>query len=83
MENTCRKKVLTPIAFDFLETLTYRIQEDFDEVIGEDTDKKQFIKALMHIFTPLLNTKVDTVDRFKRILQIAVETALRIWQGQK
>ena len=74
---------MTPIAFDFLETLTYRIQEDFDEVIGEDTDKKQFIKALTHIFTPLLNTKVDTVDRFKRILQIAVETALRIWQGQK
>ena len=74
---------MTPIAFDFLETLTYRIQEDFDEVIGEDADKKQFIKALTHIFTPLLNTKVDTVDRFKRILQIAVETALRIWQGQK
>ena len=74
---------MTPIAFDFLETLTYRIQEDFDEVIGEDTDKKQFIKALTHIFTPLLNTKVDTVDRFKRILQIAVQTALRIWQGQK
>ena len=33
-------------AFDLLENLTNRLQEDFDELIGEDTDKKRFVKAL-------------------------------------
>ena len=69
--------------FDFLENLTSRLQEDFDELIGEDSDKKRFVKALTCIFALLLNTKVDTVDRIKRILRIAVKTTLKIWQGPK
>ena len=63
--------------------LSNRVQEDFDELIGKDTDKKRFIKALTCIFTLLLNTKADTVDKIKRILKIAVETTLKIWQGQR
>ena len=35
---------LTDGPFDFIENLTNRLQEDFDEIIGEDTDKKSFIK---------------------------------------
>ena len=58
-------------------------QEDFDELIGEDTDKKRFVKALTRIFAILLKTKVDTADKIKRILKIAVETTLKIWQGPK
>ena len=58
-------------------------QEDFDELIGEDTDKKRFVKALTRIFAILLKTKVDTADKIKRILKIAVETMLKIWQGPK
>ena len=69
--------------FDFLETLSNRVQGDFDELIGENTDKKWFIKALTLIFALLLNTKVDTADKIKRILKIAFETMLKIWQGQK
>ena len=71
---------LTDSAFDFLENLTNRLQEDFDELIGEDNDKKRFIKALTRIFALLLNTKVDTTDKIKRILKVAVETTLKIWQ---
>ena len=67
--------------FDFLEALSNRIQEDFDELIGEDTDKKRFIKALTCIFALLLNTKVDTVNKIKRILKIVVETTLKTLQG--
>lgn len=37
----------------------------------------------MRVFALLLNTKVDTVDKIKRILKIAIETTLKIWQGQK
>ena len=69
--------------FDFLENLTNRLQEDFDELIGEDNDKKRFIKALTRIFALLLNTKVDTTDKIKRILKIAIETTLKIWQRPK
>ena len=49
--------------FEFLEGLSKRIQDEFDELIGEDNDKKRFIKALMRIFALLLNTKVDTADK--------------------
>ena len=69
--------------FDFLENLTNRLQEDFDELIEEDTDKKRFFKTLTRIFALLLNTKVDTADKIKRIHEIAIETALKIWQGPK
>ena len=65
--------------FDFLEDLTNRLQEDFDELIGKDNYKKRFVKALTRIFALLLNTKVDTVDKIKRILRIAIETTLKIW----
>ena len=37
-------------AFDFLDNLTIRLQENFDEIIGEDNDKKSFIKSLTRIF---------------------------------
>ena len=67
--------------FDFLENLTNRLQEDFDELIGEDTNKKRFLKALTQIFALLLNTNVDTTDKIKRILKTAIETTLKIWQG--
>ena len=48
----------TDSVFDFLQNLTNRLQEDFDKLIGEDNDKKHFIKVLTPIFVLLLNTKV-------------------------
>ena len=69
--------------FDFLVNLTSSLHEDFDELIWEDTDKKRFVKLLTRIFALLLNKKVDTVDKIKRILRIAMETTLKIWQGPK
>ena len=68
--------------FDFLENLTSRLQEDFDELIGECSDKKGFVKALTRIFALLLNTKVDTADKIKRILKIAIETTLKNGKNQ-
>ena len=50
MKGTYWKKVLTlestDDVFDFLETLTNRIQEEFEELIGEGSAKKRFIRAL-------------------------------------
>ena len=69
-------------AFDPLDNLTNKIQKDFHEIIGEDTDKKSFIKLLMHLFALLLNPKVNNVNKIKRILKIAINTTLKIWSGR-
>ena len=69
--------------FDFLESLSAKVQEEFDDLLEGDSDKKRFIKALTRIFALLLNTKVNTTDKVKQILKIAIETTLKIWQGRK
>ena len=69
-------------AFDFLDNLTKRLQEDFDKIVRENSDKKSFIKSLTRVCALLLNTKVDTVGKIKKILKIAVKTTLKIWSGQ-
>ena len=51
--------------FDFLELLSAKVQEEFDELLEGDSNKKRFIKALMHIFALLLNTLVNTADKVK------------------
>ena len=68
--------------FEFVDNLTNRIQEEFDEIIGQEIDKKSFIKLLICIFALLLNTKVDSVDKIKRILETAINTTLKIWSGR-
>ena len=69
--------------FDFLESLSAKVQEEFDDLLEGDSDKKRFIKALTRIFALLLNTKVSTTDKVKQILKIAMEATLKIWQGRK
>ena len=68
----------TDDVFDFLKWLSSKCQEEFDKLLEDGRNKKPFIKALTCIFALLLNTKVDT--KVKRILKIAVETTLKIWQ---
>ena len=67
--------------FDFLETLINQVQDNFDKLI-EDTNKKRFIKALMRIFALLLDTKVDTANKIKRIIKIAIEMTLKLRPSQ-
>ena len=73
----------TDSVFDFLESLTNRVHEDFDELIGEDNNKKRFVKALTRIFALLLNTKVNTAYKIKRIIKTDVGTTSKIWHGPK
>ena len=68
---------------EFLDNLTRHLHQDLDNLIGEDNNKKRFVMALMRIFALLLNTKVDTADKIKRILKIVVKTTLTIWRGPK
>ena len=48
--------------------------------MSSDSDKKWFLRVLSRIFPLLLNTKVDTVEKIKRIIKIAIETKIKIWQ---
>ena len=45
--------------FNIVDGLTNKLQEDYEELIGEDSDKKHFIRSLTRYFALLLNTKVD------------------------
>ena len=68
--------------FDFLATQCDRIQEEFDKILEGESDKKRFLRTLTRIFALLLNTNVETLDKIKRILKIAVETTIKLWSGQ-
>ena len=66
--------------FDFLSQISDSVQEEFDELLSVDNDKKRFVRALSKIFALLLNTKFDTAEKIKRIIKIAIETTVKIWQ---
>ena len=53
-----------PLAF--IENLTDNLQAEFGETLGEDGDKKLFIRSLTEIFAILLSTKADSVDKIHR-----------------
>ena len=90
IENELSKKLLqergevdsTDGAFTFIENLTENLQAEFDETIGVDSDKKQFIRSLTRIFTTLLNARADSVDKIKTILKIVVRLVVRLWSGR-
>ena len=66
--------------FNFLSQLSVSVQEEFDELLAGDSDKKRFVRALSRIFALLLNTKLDTAKKIKRITKVTIETTLKIWQ---
>ena len=66
--------------FDIFGEIGESTQEDFKEVVGISNDKKAFVRALAKIFLLLLNTNVNTNGRIRKIIEIAIETTLKIWQ---
>ena len=68
---------------DFLSQISYSAQEEFDELLNGHGDKKRSVKSLSKIFTLLLNTRVDTAEKIKRIIKIAIQMTLKIWQEPK
>ena len=65
--------------FDFLSSLADQVQGEFEELLDGDSDKKRFLRALSKIFALLLNTKVDTAEKIKKTLKVAIETTIKIW----
>ena len=70
----------TDSIFDFLNQISDSVQEKLDKCFSRDSDEKRFVRALSKIFTLLLNTKVDTAEKLKRIIKITIETTLKTWQ---
>ena len=50
----------TDHVFEFLAEISNQVQEEFDELLGQDTEKKQFLKSLSKIFALPINTKDST-----------------------
>ena len=69
--------------FGLLSDLAESVQEGFEELIDADSNKKKFIKVLSEILPLLLNTTVNSIKNIKRIIKIATETTLKIWQGPR
>ena len=72
----------TDRVFEFLAEISNQVQEEFDELLGQDTEKKHFPKSLSKIFALLINTKVNTAQRILKIIKIALETTVKMCSGQ-
>ena len=68
--------------FDLFPSISVSTQK-FEELISGDNNKKCFLWVLSRIFALLLNTKVDTAEKIKRIFKIAIETTFKVWSGPK
>ena len=58
--------------FDFLETLSNQVRENFDELIGEDANKKRFIRALtrfLRYYSTLKSTQQTKSKEYFRLQQ--------------
>ena len=78
----CEDVNSTDGVFEFLSSLSEKLEEEFNQLLGEDNGKR-FIKALAKVFALLLNTKFNTAEKIKKILKIAIETTIKIWSEQR
>ena len=58
-------------------------QQDFEELIGIDPDKKEFVRKLSKVFAVLLNMNCNTAEKIKRVIKIAIEMTLKLWLGPR
>ena len=69
---------ITDGIFDTITDFSDEIRGEFEDLLKGDDDKKCFLKLLSKIFVLLLNTKVGTADKIKKIIRIAIETTIKI-----
>lgn len=63
----------TGVVLEVLSSISEQVQEEFNELLREDSCKKRFLKSLSKIFTLLLNTKVTTPKKVKKIIKITLK----------
>ena len=67
---------------NFIENLVNNLQTEFDKTLGENVDKRLFVRSLTKIFTILLSVKADSTEKIKQMIKIAINTFLKLWSGQ-
>ena len=74
----------TDDVFEFLAKISNQIQREFlTNCSAKIPTKNASLKSLSKIFGLLLNTKVNTAEKIKKLIKIALETTVKIWSGQK
>ena len=68
--------------FDFFIQISDSVQEELDERLSGDNNTKRSAKALSKKLALMLNTRVDSVKKIKRIIKIAIETTLKYGKNQ-
>ena len=68
--------------FDAIAALIDEVRGEYEDLLEGDNSRKRFLKSLSKTFALLLNTKVSTASKMKKIIRLAIETTIKIWSGQ-
>ena len=60
---------------EFVENIYEEIKENFDQ---ENEGKNQFVKAIIRIFSILLNTKISLIKKIKKIIKTSASLILEL-----
>ena len=67
---------------NFIENLVNNLQTEFDKTLGENVDKRPFVRSLTKIFRILVSVKADSAEKIKQMIKIAINAFLKLWSGQ-
>ena len=68
---------------EIVEKLINEIKESLGNTLAENQNKKtKFIKALVRIFSILLNANLNSAKKISKVIKQSVKLVLSIWQGQ-
>ena len=68
---------------EIVEKLINEIKESLGNTLAENQNKKtKFIKALIRIFSILLNANLNSAKKISKVIKQSVKLVLSIWQGQ-
>lgn len=59
---------------DTIHDIADSVQQEFEELIGTDSNKKTFVRNLSKIFTILLNTNYNTAKKVHYTTSFGIET---------
>ena len=75
-ENECVNN--TGRILDTIHGIADSLQQEFEELIDTDSNKKALVKNLSKLFVIRLNTNYITAEKIKRITKIAIEMMLKL-----
>ena len=68
---------------DKVKEIIQELFEEFKDRLEPDQEKGQFVKALIRIFSILLNTKANSETKIKKRIRTSAQLALELWPEPK